>query len=172
VKKGQSPINAAFSYNFAHAFIESEVPTDADSAAVINDPEQSATAPGSSESDQIDFDIALNFPKLVYSRGPVERPNCASVEFVAPNKIRFKWWPQQDNVNSRYNDQASLLIYSATSDKRIILVDKAQRSDLQYEIELPATYVGETFHCYMNFSDISGKRMGASEYVGTVETTA
>lgn len=135
VKAGQSPINAAYAFNYKHAF--------------------------TTENGQ----FKLNMPKLVLSRGPVQRPNCATVT-RAGNKIVFSWLAQPENQYCRYNDKASFEL--CTSDTKIIVhhPDKAFRSDLQFEVTLPKGTDTNTFHCFMVFSNTTGKIVGDSEYVG------
>lgn len=74
VKKGQSPINAAFSYNFAHAFIESnEAVADGPVISIDDsgDPgsEDSETPKSASKSDQDSFDITSIFRSWCIAAG-------------------------------------------------------------------------------------------------------
>lgn len=138
IKAGQSPLNAAYSYNYRHAFVE--------------------------ENDE----TKLNFPKLVLSRGPIERPNCAAVKREG-NKIVFSWLVQAENKYSRHDDRADFLMYAPANKKMILLKYKAMRSALQFEFKLPKSLQEYTFHCFMIFSNQNGKLVGTSEYVGITQ---
>lgn len=134
-KAGQSALNAAYSYNYRHAFVEEN-----------QEPK-------------------LNFPKLVLSRGPVERPNCAAVKREG-NKIVFTWLAQAENKYNRHDDRAWFLMCAQKDEKILLLKHKAMRSALQFEFELPKSLEGCTFHCYMVFSSQNDQLVGMSEYVG------
>jgi hypothetical protein len=139
VKAGQSPVNAAYKFNFPQAFIE-----DGDN-------------------------IQINFPKIIFSRGPVETPNCPSVMLIGADKIKFSWLPQAENMNSRYGDKGSFLIYSVEKKKVVVLRDKELRGVREYEYEIEDSLQGDTLHCYMSFNNERGKLAGNSVYVGLVQ---
>ncbi|RZM24840.1 MAG: hypothetical protein EOO88_21430 [Pedobacter sp.] len=132
-------VNAAHSHNFAHAFIE--------------------------EGDE----LKLNFPKLALSRGNVAIPNCPSVALTAANMLTFSWLPEAENQNTRRNDRASFVVWQVIENKPLVLVNTVVRSDLQFSLEIKGDLQGETLHCYMNFTNDSGKLVGNSIYVGAVE---
>ena len=134
-KAGQSALNAAYSYNYPNAFIE--------------------------ENDA----LSINFPKIVFSRGPVEQPNCATVKMEG-NQIIFNWLAQAENKYNRHDDHTSFLIHSANWPHMIILQHTVTRSSLRFEFELPETRLGDTLHCFMLFSNRNGKLIGNSEYIG------
>ncbi len=134
VKTGQSPLNAAYSFNYRQAFVEQN------------------------------GQLALNYSKIVFSRGPVERPNCATVKREG-NKIIFTWLPQAENKFNRFDDVASFLLYNLEKKKMKLLRHKVLRSELKFEFELAEPLLEDNFHSYMLFTNQSGKLIGNSEYV-------
>lgn len=167
VKAGQSPVNAAYKFNFPHAFVEGMEEAAPDTGEITDavgmTGAESAIAPATV------YHIGLNFPKLVYSRGAVERANCPSVALAAPDKILISWLPQAENVYSRYGDKASFLLYNVEKKMTIVLRDQVLRGNLSYEYELHETLQGDTFHCWMSFNNESGKLAGDSVYVGKIQ---
>jgi hypothetical protein len=134
--KKKSAVNAAYSFNAPHAY--------------INDGEETV----------------LNYPKLVYSRGQVDTPDYPQVSFSGEDTIVFSWLPQEQSMYSRANDKASFLIYIPENSQAIIVKNGALRADLSFGVELPPKATTGTFHCYMNFNNDSGKLVGDSVYVG------
>jgi len=134
--KKKSAVNAAYSFNAPHAY--------------INDGEETV----------------LNYPKLVYSRGQVDTPDFPQVSFSGEDTIVFSWLPQEQSMYSRANDQASFLIYIPEKDTAFVLKNEALRADLSFSVEIKPPVDGATYHCYMNFNNESGKLVGDSVYVG------
>lgn len=133
-KGGQSPLNAAYAFNYKHAFIEEEQ------------------------------EFKINYPQIVLSRGPVERPNCASVRREG-NSLIFTWLPQPENMYSRFDDIAKFLIYRSEKKKMLVLNPNVLRSYLRFEFELPKPFHEAELHCYMIFNTTNGKLVGNSEYI-------
>jgi len=134
-----SAVNAAHSYNFPHAFTEE--------GGVVK----------------------LNYSKLVYSRGNVAIPNCPSVALTAPDQLTFTWLAEAENQYTRVHDRASFVVWRAVENSPLVLINKVLRGDLQFSMEIGKNWRGETLHCYMNFTNDSGKLTGNSFYVGAVE---
>lgn len=135
----RSAVNAAYSYNCAHAFIEEGA------------------------------ELKLNFPKLAFSRGSVAIPNCPSVALTAPDELTFTWLLEAENQYTRMHDRASFVVWRAVENSPLVLINKVLRADLQFSMEIGKNWQGETLHCYMNFTNDSGKLAGNSFYVGAVE---
>ena len=136
--KKRSTLNEAFSYNYGHAFVE------------------------------LDESIEINYPKIVYSRGPVSTVNCPTVALSEENTVLFSWLPEGQNENTRASDKATFLIYSAGMKDASYFIGTANRSDLSFAVELDEKLIGTGLHCYMSFSNESGKLVGNSVYVGLV----
>jgi len=134
--KGQSAVNAAFSYNFDHAFALDE-----------------ATG-----------EYQINYPKMVYSRGRVVTPEAPEVSASA-GQLRFSWQAQNQSAYCQYTDMASFLVYNPARKKRISFTRAVSRYALGFTLEMPSEYTGEVVHCYMSFSSADGKLQGNSVYV-------
>ncbi|SMC97160.1 DUF6266 family protein [Pedobacter africanus] len=137
--KGQSAVNAAFSYNFDHAFVLDE-----------------ATG-----------EYQINYPKMAYSRGRIVTPEAAEVS-VSAGQLSFSWQPQNQSAYCQFTDMASFLVYNPVRKTRISFARAVNRYAQRYTIEMPQDYAGEIVHCYMSFSSADGKQQGDSVYLGEV----
>ncbi|WP_262708913.1 DUF6266 family protein [Pedobacter psychroterrae] len=110
----------------------------------------------------------MNYPKIVYSRGPVSTVNCPTVTLSEENKVSFSWLPEGQNENTRASDKATFLIYSAAKKHASYFIATANRADLGFSVVLDEQLIGTDLHCYMSFCNESGKLVGNSMYVGLV----
>lgn len=111
--------------------------------------------------------FAINYPKIVYSRGPVSTVNCPTVT-LSEKKVLFAWLPETENEYARATDKATFLIYSEDDQEASYCMNAASRADLGFSFTLNEGVTGPGLHCYMSFSNESGKLTGDSVYVGTV----
>lgn len=136
--KKNSTLNAAFSFNYEHAFVEQE---------------------GS---------IKINYPKIVYSRGPVSVVNCPAISLSDEGILTFSWLPEEQNEYTRASDKATFLIYGAAEQTAVYSIGAAVRADLSFSIDLSEEMQLEELHCYMSFSNESKKLVGNSLYIGVI----
>ncbi|WP_285058549.1 DUF6266 family protein [Pedobacter ginsengisoli] len=129
---------AAYSYNYGHAF------------AVV-------------EGNQ----YAINYPMMVYSRGPVSGPLGAAVQ-AADGGITFTWLPQSQSVYCRFTDKATFLVYIPSMEIAFTAIDASDRYAQAYWRELPPGVEGQEVHAYMSFASADGKLTGNSFYAGKV----
>ncbi|TKC09621.1 DUF6266 family protein [Pedobacter frigoris] len=135
--KIKTPVNVAYSYNVDHAFVKQGE------------------------------EWQLNFPEMVYSRGHVDTPEGATVAPDADvHTVLFSWLAQKQTASCQFADQASFLMYNASKNKALILINATNRYALSYPLTLPAEFFGDTLHCYMNFNSADGKQSGDSMYLG------
>ncbi len=114
--------------------------------------------------------LQINYPKIVYSRGHVVTPE--SVQAANDSEgIAFRWLPQPQSAYCQFSDLASFLVYNHSKQHRILLINKVNRYALEFTVEIPSAYAGDTVHCYMNFTSANGRHTGDSIYVGQVEVT-
>lgn len=146
--RGKRPLNAAYAYNYDHAFVEE------------------------------DDHFVINYPKMVYSRGSVETPYGvqavleSSLEESSGSEvrsIRFSWSPQGQSAYCQYTDLGSFLVYNPVKMETITVLNAIDRYALSYAVKIPMDFEGDTVYCYMNFASANGKIMGDSAYVGAIE---
>lgn len=130
-------MNAAFSYNYKHAFVK--------------------------QGDE----WLINYPKMVYSRGHILSPEGAQVISEEGN-ITFSWQPQNQSAYCQFTDPANFLVYNPVKETAVILLNTVNRYTKSYVMQMPADYIGDMVHCYMNFNSANGKKVGDSLYVGEV----
>lgn len=133
--KNNSAVNAAVKYNYGHAFIK------------------------------VDGSFAIDYPKIVYSRGHIDTPESPQVD-PAAGSITFSWLPQKQSAYCQFTDMASFFVYNPAKEMSVILLNITNRYAQGYILEIPEGFIGDTVHCYMNFSSADGKKNGNSIYVG------
>lgn len=134
--KKRSALNSAYAFNAPHAYLMEGEET------------------------------VLNYPELKYSRGPVDTPDCPTLNAPAPDQITFKWMMQDESMYCRSSDLASFLLYEPVGRLEMTIKDGAKRSDREFTCAIGTAHLGKTLHCYMNFTDKDGKLTGDSVYVG------
>lgn len=137
LKRSQSPVNAAFSYNYPHAFTET------------------------SEK------LSLNYPQLIYSRGPIFTSEGTSAA-VTGTDIILTWMAQPQSSYCQYTDLATCLAYCPAKEKSVKFTGATARHTLNYTMKMPRDFAGKLVHCYMSFNSADGKRTGDSIYIGEV----
>lgn len=138
----KTAVNVAYSYNAEHAFVK------------------------------VDEQWQINFPAIVYSRGPIDMSEGATAVLTSNGEdpaipaVLFSWLAQKQSACCQYTDMASFLIYNVSEDKAMKALNAVNRYGLSYRFELPVSYIGDTIHCYMNFNAADGKKVGDSLYLG------
>ena len=107
----------------------------------------------------------IDYPKMVYSRGNVDRPNGLQIA-VINGHVAFSWIAVEETMFCRLNDKATFLVYNAVRNEFIWTINAAERQQLGYSLEMPSEYAGDLLHCYMNFNNENGKITGDSVYAG------
>jgi hypothetical protein len=138
--KKNSPVNAAYKYNYKHAFVLQQ--------------------------DQ----WILNYPMLVYSRGHVSGPQGAVAGLLSDPEtghlVAFSWQLQTQSDYCRFTDQATFLAYSPSMNRRFMAQDAADRYAQEFKLLLPPDFDAGPLHCYMSFRSKEGAQVGNSHYIG------
>jgi hypothetical protein len=138
--KKNSPVNAAYKYNYKHAFVLQ------------------------------DGKWTLDYPMLVYSRGHVSGPQAAHAALVSDPEtgraVVFSWQLQPQSAYCRFTDRATFLAYSPSMGRRITAQDAADRYAQGFTLLLPPDFDGAALHCYLSFKSADGTQLGNSHYVG------
>ena len=109
---------------------------------------------------------SFDFSKLVYSRGDVATPNCASVLRLPGGDLSFSWLAEGESLYNRVSDRASFLAYHEESGLAMMQRDATSRDQLGYVLVLPLAMQSGKVYCYMSFGTENGKLAGDSVYVG------
>lgn len=111
----------------------------------------------------------IDFTKLRLSQGPLEEASGYEFETEVGSKINLSWLASVAGaVNSFVTDKVSIVVYNLDKHKFVMLKDVATRDDLEYSVQLPLDYVGDTVHCYMTLTRADDKMVSLSQYVGTL----
>jgi hypothetical protein len=112
-------------------------------------------------------DYAIDYSKLVYSKGSLAEPNCPGLVIV-DELLKISWLP---SVQTRFNqntDKASFLVCCPEHNLIIKKIGVVIRSVLGYDITLPPGLAGERLYCFMNFVSADGKVVSNSVYLKTI----
>ncbi|SMD15078.1 DUF6266 family protein [Pedobacter nyackensis] len=134
---GQAAMNAAVSYNLSNAITG------------------------------ISPDFTIDFTKLLLSKGSLPLPRMITATAEAAAKVKFIWEENYaGSEDGSADDTASFIVYNETRSQFIVLTGVITRSALQYTLQLPPPFVGDTVHCYISFVGINGKEVSNSLYLG------
>lgn len=111
---------------------------------------------------------SLDFSKLMYSRGDVATPNCASAVSLMNSGVSFSWLAEAESQYSRVNDLATFMIYHEETGMAVGMQNVVSRGALGYILNLPEAMQTGMRHCYMSFVSEDRKLVGDSVYVGKV----
>jgi hypothetical protein len=110
--------------------------------------------------------FSIDHAKLRFSIGKCPLPGNTTAEGVAGGKVSFIWGNSFLGKHGSETDLVNLMVYNAEKDRFVILRNAADRIDLGFILQLPADFVGDTVHCYLNFVSVTGKLVSNSQYVG------
>ncbi|MEJ7559722.1 MAG: DUF6266 family protein [Pedobacter sp.] len=147
-KQHQGPFEAAFQYNYNHAF---SIAQRGEGAAVLDLTDR----------------IKLNFPALKYSVGPVYGPNCGTVVRNNDNTCTFSWLAYPQSVNGQFTDRAGYVIWNALTGNASYGTDIASRGALTFNVPLSPVDVNAELHFYMHFNSLDKKTVGDTIYLGS-----
>lgn len=133
-----SPRNAALSYNLANAV--------------------TGVAPN----------YAIDYGKVVFSRGVLDLPESIAVSAAAGAKLDFSWAAPIGDSNALGTDKATFLVYNPIRDKFVTLKGVILRSALTYSMQLPPDFTGNAVECWLSFGSEDAKLISDSFYVGQV----
>ena len=115
-------------------------------------------------------DYTIDFPKLLLSKGNLPLPGVITATAEAAAKVKFVWAESYAGIaEGSADDKASFIVYNETRSQFILITDAATRSALQYSLQLPPPFVGDTVHCYISFVGADGKEVSNSKYVSELE---
>jgi len=110
-------------------------------------------------------DFQIDHAKLMYSMGKSPLPGAIEVLGVAGAKADYSWGVSFGQ-HSMPTDVVTLLVYNPEKNRFVFLEGAAARSELSFSLQLPASFLGDTVHCYISFVSLDGKVVSNSDYAG------
>lgn len=120
-------------------------------------------------------DFAIDYPGVMVSRGNMVgalNPVCSSNEAA---KVILSWEPGSGSGQGSETDTAIYVIFNASKQEAVYSLNAGTRADGSAEVTLPASYSGDTVHCYIAFMTLSSVLAGQarnaisnSSYAGSV----
>jgi len=111
----------------------------------------------------------MDYAKVRVSEGALEEAGTPELENVLGSKLKFSWLAAVVGVpNSYATDQVSIVVYNPHKHKFVMLQNVAERNDLEYTVQLPLDYDGDTVQCYITLTSADGKMVSRSQFVGAI----
>lgn len=107
---------------------------------------------------------ALDFTKIKLSNGTLPHVPGLVVEAISPAQIDFAW-TNSDYTADNPADLMSFFVYNEDDGRCVMLMDGDDRASLGFLINLPASFVGDTVHCFLVGANADGSNT-FSEYAG------
>lgn len=109
----------------------------------------------------------IDFTKLQLSEGVLEEASGYTVSTAIGSKLEISWLASAAGaVNSYVTDKVSIVVYNLDKHKFVMLKDVATRDDLEFTVQLPLDYAGDTVHCYLTMTREDDKMVSVSQYAG------
>jgi len=110
--------------------------------------------------------LAIDFTKVVFSKGNLQKPGLPAVSIATPGQIDFSWTNNAPIGTTQGTDLATLFVYCPALSQSVILRGAAARSALGFDLLVPGDFAGETVHCWIAFVSVNGKEVSDSTYIG------
>lgn len=132
----QSPLNAAFRYNFQKVIM--------------------GVYPS----------YAIDFARVLCSRGKLDGPRAGMVMWAPDDAgLVFSWLPEVESRFNRGTDRACFVVYCAANGLAVTSLYAVRRADLSYLMLLPPDFAGQQLHCYMCLASANGHDVSDSIYL-------
>lgn len=120
-------------------------------------------------------DFTIDYPNVMVSRGNMAgaiNPACSSTEAA---KVILSWEPASGSGQASETDTAIFVIHNSSKLEAVYSLNAGTRADGSIEVSLPASYSGDTVHCYIAFMTMSSVLAGQarnaisnSSYAGSI----
>jgi hypothetical protein len=133
----QSPLNAAFRYNFQRVIL--------------------GVYPS----------YSIDFARVLCSRGKLDGPRAGMVAWAADGAgLVFSWLPEMESRFNRSTDRACFVAYCTANGLAVTSLYVVKRGDLGYLMVLPPDFWDRQLHCYVCFASAKGHEVSDSVYLG------
>ncbi|HMI01776.1 MAG TPA: DUF6266 family protein [Pedobacter sp.] len=132
----QSPLNAAFRFNFQSVIL--------------------GVYPS----------YTIDFARVLCSRGKLDGPRAAMVIWAPDEAgLIFSWLPDVQNRFNQHTDWVCFAVYCVANGLTATSLYAVRRADLSYSMALPPDFAGQQLHCYVCFASASGHEVSNSVYL-------
>lgn len=114
-------------------------------------------------------DFEMDYAKVVYSKGKVDKPATFTVVAAANSRLTLSWTESVLSPFGKLTDLATFVVYNPVTEMFMIAPGAAARSLLTYNMALPHSFSGIEVHVFMTFASADGENVSDNVYMGTVE---
>lgn len=98
---------------------------------------------------------AIDFSKVKFSVGKLDKPKDFGVESVAGAKLKFTWTNSYGNTPFRDGtDMGSFLVYNPAKKEFVTVENVIARSALSFTLQMPADFADDDVYAYMSFNSV------------------
>jgi len=112
-------------------------------------------------------DIALDYGKVLISKGPLPAAENPFALLVQPDKIHFSWTNNSWKGTAKANDKVIVVAYFLTSKQAVFSIGDAKRSDAQVFLVI-GNRPGEICETWIGFLSNDEKDAANSSYCGRI----
>ena len=116
----------------------------------------------------IEPNFELDLSKLKFSTGKLELPDQFNLDVIAGGIITLTWThTAQDDKLIDGTDVLYVLVYNPIKQRFVKLKTIITRTELTYDVEVPANFIGDEVHVYVGFQSVKKKMLHSdSAYLG------
>lgn len=109
----------------------------------------------------------MNYANVLLSRGKLAKAYNPEIVTATALQLDFSWTANTGTFVGKVTDKAVFIVYNPAKHDFVMQLGGVTRATLDYELALPADYVGDTVHAWMAFMSVDEKEVSTSQYIGT-----
>ena len=113
-------------------------------------------------------EISIDYKYVVLSKGELLVSFVFEILALIDSILQIKWQNFNASIYNKADDKATFVVYNPAKEKFVSFVGVADREAEQADLKLPAEFVGDTVHCWMQYVDAIGDKVSTSTYLGEV----
>jgi hypothetical protein len=113
-------------------------------------------------------DYEINYGSALLSRGKLTKAEQPQADCTVTGKVDFSWTPNSTSGNAMITDKAMVVIFNPDKNEAVIRENAATRGDGTVQVDVPATFAGNTVHTWLSFISDDGL-VSDSTYAGEVD---
>jgi hypothetical protein len=117
-------------------------------------------------------DLTIDYSKVILTKGKLAGAAKASIASEKADEVIFAWNYHPEFFMGSPTDEAILVVYHPLKHRHVWLRTAATREVQTATLNIPASFAGETLHCWIAFISVNGKLFSNSSYLGTVTVAA
>ena len=112
--------------------------------------------------------FAVDYPLALVSRGSLPSALNAAAESTVAGAVHFTWDNNSGEIGADASDRTLLVVYNPVKHQVVTADQLAIRSAATQTVPVPASFTGDTVHCYIAFINVKGDDIANSRYAGVV----